>query len=77
MIAGLSLILIPHPYCRWMKADDSRNSIIHLMIKYRFSPPVIEALLQLRWWEWSIEKIHENLQEMNDPIAFLKKHGMC
>ena len=47
------------------------------VIKYRFSPPVIEALLQLRWWEWPIEKIHENLKEMNDPIAFLKKHGMC
>lgn len=47
------------------------------VIKYRFSPPVIEALLQLRWWEWTIEKIHENLKEMNDPIAFLKKHGMC
>ena len=47
------------------------------VIKYRFPPPVIEALLQLRWWEWSIEKIHENLQEMNDPIALLKKHGMC
>ena len=46
------------------------------VIKYRFSPPVIEALLQLRWWEWSIEKIHENLKEMNDPIVFLKKHGM-
>ena len=47
------------------------------VIKYRFSPPVIEALLHLRWWEWPIEKIHENLKEMNDPIAFLKKHGMC
>lgn len=46
------------------------------VIKYRFPPNVIEALLQLRWWEWPIEKIHENLQEMNDPIAFLKKHGM-
>ena len=46
------------------------------VIKYRFSPPVIEALLHLRWWEWPIETIHENLSVMHDPIAFLKKHGL-
>jgi chloramphenicol O-acetyltransferase len=45
------------------------------IIKYRFSPEMIDAFLRLRWWDWSIEKIHENLDIINDPRAFLKRHG--
>ena len=46
------------------------------IIKYRFPPKMIEALLHLRWWDWPLEKIHDNLDVMSDPAAFLKKHGL-
>ena len=31
------------------------------VIRYRFSPDVIQKLLTLRWWEWDINKIKENI----------------
>jgi virginiamycin A acetyltransferase len=31
-------------------------------IKKRFSPDVIEQLLQLKWWNWDLEKITKNVQ---------------
>ena len=46
------------------------------VIKYRFPPEMIEALLHLRWWDWPLEKIHDNLDVMNDPAAFLQRHGL-
>ena len=46
------------------------------IIKYRFPPKMIEALLHLRWWNWPMEKIHDNLDVMNDPAAFLQRHGL-
>ena len=46
------------------------------LIKYRFSPEVIAGLLQLRWWDWPIEKLHEHLDVLNDPAAFLERHGL-
>jgi len=30
------------------------------IISYRFSEEIIEKLLELKWWEWSIEKIKKN-----------------
>ncbi len=30
------------------------------IIKYRFSKEVIEILLKLKWWDWSVDKIQEN-----------------
>lgn len=47
------------------------------VIKYRFSQELVDAFLKLRWWEWPVEKIYDNLKEMNDPRAFLKKHGFA
>ena len=29
------------------------------LIKYRFSPEQIKQLLQIKWWDWSEEKINE------------------
>ena len=31
------------------------------VIRYRFDASVIEKLLALRWWEWDIDKIKENI----------------
>ena len=30
-------------------------------IRKRFSPDVIEQLLALKWWDWSMDKIRENV----------------
>ncbi len=30
------------------------------VIKYRFEPEIIQQLLQLKWWDWPIEKIRAN-----------------
>lgn len=35
-------------------------------IKKRFSTDVIERLLKLKWWEWDIEKITKNIQNLTD-----------
>lgn len=35
-------------------------------IKKRFSPDVISKLLKLQWWNWDIEKITENVQNLTD-----------
>ena len=35
-------------------------------IKKRFPEETIEKLLQLKWWDWSLEKINDNLQNLTD-----------
>jgi len=35
-------------------------------IKKRFPDTTIEKLLKLKWWDWSIEKITENIQNLTD-----------
>ena len=35
-------------------------------IKKRFSEADIKKLLELQWWDWSIEKITENVQNLTD-----------
>jgi acetyltransferase-like isoleucine patch superfamily enzyme len=43
-------------------------------IRSRFSPEVAEALLSLRWWDWSDERLHAAGSLFNDPEALLR-HG--
>lgn len=44
------------------------------IIKYRFPPDVIEALLRIRWWDWSLDKIHDNFKYFNDVDKFISMH---
>ena len=39
------------------------------IIKYRFDEKVIEKLLQIKWWEWSIDKIKRNKQLFDGPLT--------
>ena len=41
------------------------------IIKYRFPEHVIEALLRIKWWDWSLDKIHDNFQYFNDVERFI------
>ena len=44
------------------------------IIKYRFEPHVIEALLRIKWWNWSLDKIHDNFKYFNDVEKFISLH---
>lgn len=43
------------------------------IIRYRFSPDIIEALLRIRWWDWTLEQYESNCELFYDPAAFCKK----
>ena len=44
------------------------------IIKYRFPPEIIEALLRIKWWDWSLDKIHDNFKYFNDIDKFIALH---
>lgn len=45
-------------------------------IKKRFSAEIIDKLLKLQWWNWDIEKITENIQNLTDlNIEKLEKNA--
>ena len=45
------------------------------VIKKRFNDDVIAALLEIKWWDWSHEKIKEHIQDFHLPIEeFVSKH---
>ena len=39
-----------------------------ILIRKRFSDKMIDELLEMQWWNWSIEKITENLHYLTDKI---------
>lgn len=43
--------------------------------KYRFLTGQIERLLELKWWEWPDEKIHDAVPYMANVDEFLKKYS--
>jgi len=45
-------------------------------IRFRFSKEQIKKLLEIKWWNWDIEKIEENFDLLlsNNIEAFIKKH---
>ena len=44
------------------------------IIKYRFPPEIIEAFLRIKWWDWSLDKIHDNFKYFNDVEKFISLH---
>lgn len=47
------------------------------VIRYRFSPEIIEDLQAIAWWDWSYEKIKENFYDFRGDIeSFVKKHDV-
>ena len=44
------------------------------VIKYRFSDKIIESLLRIKWWDWDINKIHDNFQYFNRVEEFVEMH---
>lgn len=46
------------------------------IIKYRFSDKIIESLLHIKWWDWDIDKIHDNFQYFNRVEEFVEMHDV-
>ncbi|MDG5469924.1 CatB-related O-acetyltransferase [Deltaproteobacteria bacterium IMCC39524] len=44
------------------------------VVKKRFSDDIIEQLLDIKWWDWDEEKIHENLILLSRVNDFIQQH---
>ena len=42
------------------------------VIKYRFRKDMIDAFLRMKWWEWEIDKIEENIELFYQPELFIR-----
>ena len=45
-------------------------------IKWRFDEKIIEKLLRIKWWDWDIDKIHDNFKYFNRVEKFVKMHDI-
>lgn len=43
-------------------------------IKYRFDPEIIDALLEIQWWDWRDSDIRAAISFFNDPSIFLQNY---
>ena len=43
-------------------------------IKWRFDEKIIESLLRIKWWDWDIDKIHDNFKYFNRVEEFVALH---
>jgi aminocyclitol acetyltransferase len=43
--------------------------------RYRFAPDMIETLLRVKWWDWSIEEINANADALMNPEVFMQRFG--
>ena len=43
------------------------------VMKYRYDEDTISKLLSIAWWDWSIEKIEENIEFFYKPIDFVDR----
>jgi acetyltransferase-like isoleucine patch superfamily enzyme len=45
------------------------------IIRYRYTQQQIEDLLKIKWWNWSEEKVKQNIDDFyNDVDLFIQKH---
>ena len=45
--------------------------------RYRFPPKMIETLLRVKWWNWSIDEINANADALMSPEIFMERFGSC
>ncbi|MBR0288774.1 MAG: hypothetical protein IJQ82_07325, partial [Selenomonadaceae bacterium] len=44
------------------------------IVKYRFDEATIKKLLAVKWWNWDLQKIADNLPLIQDVEKFLETH---
>ena len=42
-------------------------------IRYRFTKEIIDAFMKIKWWNWSVDKIEENIELFYQPEKFCEK----
>ena len=42
------------------------------VIRYRYPKWMIESFMRIQWWDWSLEKIEENIELFYQPELFCK-----
>ena len=42
------------------------------VIRYRFTREIIDAFLRIKWWDWPLEKIEENMELFYHPELFCR-----
>lgn len=45
------------------------------VIRYRFEPHIIEALLTIAWWDWDNETLSSRMVDFKDINAFVEKYA--
>jgi virginiamycin A acetyltransferase len=63
VIGANSLILADVPPYAFVAGSPAR------LIRYRFSPEIVEQLLALKWWEWDMIKINKNKNLFNGEMT--------
>ena len=43
------------------------------VVRYRFSTPIIESLLESKWWEKSIDELKNEINDFQKPLEQIKK----
>lgn len=43
--------------------------------KFRFAPPQVDMLMNIRWWDWPTEKVREAIPSMKNIDTFLTKYA--
>jgi aminocyclitol acetyltransferase len=43
------------------------------IIRYRFTPEMIDALLRVKWWDWPNDKIKANADALMSPKIFMER----
>ena len=43
--------------------------------RFRFSPEMIETLLRVQWWNWSVDEINANADALMSPEIFMERFG--
>lgn len=48
-------------------------------MRYHFDQHIIDALLQIKWWEWLDDKIKRNVELLYDPRKLIEAYekGQC
>ena len=45
------------------------------IIRYRFRDDIIEKMMEIKWWDWDIDKIQSNINYFSDPEKFVEYFG--
>lgn len=44
--------------------------------KYRYTTEMIETLLRIKWWDWSIDEINKNADALMSPAVFFERFSL-